>query len=170
MRLEDDYENLVDESEDLYEDQKDLQEEQLAAYGTYPQVKEKSDLYNWFWKVVQLGTPKHENEEETRREALRMSKVGNLNNKEIGEYSIPVRDALNLAELGNIFHHPKFGNYWQNNAVITAATSMSKQGWFMDLSISQKKVRERTKKATSSEAQKWRLFNRDKQPQQQQGE
>jgi len=74
-----------------------------------------------------------------------------------------VREAFNLAELGKIFHHPKFGKYFATQANIISATSMAKKGWFMDLSISQKKVRERARNFAppSSDGKKsWRLFGK----------
>ena len=63
---------------------------------------------------------------------------------------------MNLAELGKIFHHKKFGDYWQKRAMVVSASSMSRQGWFMDLSISQKKVRTRSRQTSSSGKEGWR--------------
>lgn len=159
--------DVVDEAEDQFDDAEELSEEQLAAYGTYPATKEKSDLYNWFWKVVRLGRLSSRGREGFSDEAMRSAKVGNLNNTEIGLFNTSVRDALNLANLGTIFGHKKFGDYWQSVAMITTTTSMAKKGWFMDLSISQKKVRERARASESPGKQKWRLFgNRQKSQQQ----
>ena len=149
--MEDEYEDLVDEVEDEYEQSQDLQDAQLAQYeATYPQAKPEQSIYNWFWRVVRLNKP------------FRLAKVGNLDKAEIGEHGISMRDAMNLAHLGQIFHHPKFGNYFATRSKIIAASSMAKKGWFMDLSISQKKVRERARQASSGE-QKWRLFKRKNQ-------
>jgi len=67
---------------------------------------------------------------------------------------------MNLSHLGDLFHHKTFGKYFAELAKITSATSMAKKGWFMDLSISQKKVRERTKQSPSAE--QWRVFGRRK--------
>jgi len=143
---------IQDEANDEYEQAQDISDGQYDAYETTsPQAKQEQSLYNWFWKVVRLNKP------------FRLAKVGNLNNAEIGEHGISMRDAMNLAHLGHIFRHHKFGNYFATRSKITAATSMSRKGWFMDLSISQKKVRERSKQTSSSqEKQKWRLFNRTK--------
>jgi len=139
-----------DEAEDQYEDSQDVTEGQIDQYdaGTYSMPKEKSDLYNWFWKVVRLDQPG------------RLSKVGNLTKVEIGDHGISMRDAMNLANLGEIFHHNKFAMYWKQRAMITSSTSMSKNGWFMDLSISQKKVRAREKSSTPFE--KSRIFGKKK--------
>jgi len=162
-----DLQEQIDDTFDQQDDGQDLSDEQLAQYGTMPQPKEKSDLYNWFWKVVRLGRiPEDKSGEGLTDEAMRLSKVGNLNMQEIGTFNTSVRDCLNLANLGKIFGHKKFGDYWQSVGMITTSTSMAKKGWFMDLSISQKKVRERQRGSSSdNQKQKWRLFNRGQQQQ-----
>lgn len=153
-------EEIIDEAEDQYDDTQDVQEGQSDLYGTYPTPKEKSDIYAWFWRVVRLGKLSERGEEGFTNESIRMAKVGNLNREEIGLFNTSVRDSLNLANLGEIFGHKRFGDYWQSVAMITCATSMAKKGWFMDLSISQKKVRERTKATTSFEKRRWRPFRK----------
>lgn len=152
--MEIDEEEIIDESEDAFEQSQDIGDAQEDQYDSIqPKKTQESDLYNWFWKVVKLNKP------------FRLAKVGNLNNQEIGEHIISMRDAMNLAHLGHIFHHHKFGNYFATRSKIIAASSMSRKGWFMDLSISQKKVRERQKQSSSSgEKQKWRLFNKKETP------
>ncbi len=152
MNGEENYEEIVDEAEDQYDDAQDVSEGQMDQFdgGTYSVPKEKSDLYNWFWRVVRLD------------EAHRLAKVGNLTKVEIGEHGITMRDAMNLANLGDIFHHKKFADYWRNRAITTSTTSMAKDGWFMDLSISQKKVRQRAK-TSSAPFEKSRIFGRKRQ-------
>lgn len=150
MRMADE-EDLQDQFDDDIDQGQDLQEAQLSQYeyGTVPQQKEQQGLYNWFWKVVRLSKP------------FRLVKVGNLSKVEIGEHIISVRDAMNLSHLGKIFHHQLFGDYWATRAKITSATSMAKGGWFMDLSISQKRVRGRIKSSSlTGEKKKWRLFQK----------
>jgi len=151
------YEELVDEAEDELEQTAEIsdgQEEQYE-YGTNPSMKSQDSIYKWFWQVVQLGEV-----DDLRAETLKLIKVGNLQNKEVGETNISVRDALNLNHLGNIFGHPRFGAYFGSKAMITSATSMARKGWFMDLSISQKKVRERSRKdSASSEKKGWQMFS-----------
>jgi hypothetical protein len=147
---DDEYDNAIDELEEEYEQNQDISDAQLDSYegATFPQPKQESNLYNWFWKVVRLNKP------------FKQAKVGNLNNTEIGQHGVTMRDAMNLAHLGHLFHHHKFGNYFATRAKIISATSMAKGGWFMDLSISQKKVRERAKKSSPLTPAKWRLFNK----------
>lgn len=146
------YEEMLDDAEDQLDASTELTDAQIDQYesGTYPQTKEKSDLYAWFWRVTRLSKP------------TSIIRVGNLDKAEIGEHGISVRDAMNLATLGEIFHHEKFGKYWHDRAMVTSASSMAKKGWFMDLSISQRKVRERAKSSTSTPSEKWRLFGKKK--------
>jgi hypothetical protein len=153
-----DYEDLVDESEDEYEQTQDLQDAQMEQYeglATVPQKKEDHNLYNWFWRVVRLGKI------DKLEDASKVIRVGNLKRVEIGEHIISIRDAMNLANLGRIFGHTTFGNYWADRAIVNSASSMAKEGWFMDLSISQKKVRSRQKSKTS-EPKKWGMFGKKK--------
>jgi len=150
--MEIDEEEIVDEAEDEFEQGQDLSDSQLEAYETTsPQQKPETNAqYTWFWNVVKLNQP------------FRLAKVGNLSNQEIGEFGISMRDSMNLAHLGHLFRHHKFGNYFATRSKIVSATSMARKGWFMDLSISQKKVRERAKGTSSSsdEKKKWRIFNK----------
>lgn len=146
-----DFEEALDEQSDQSDTYSDLQEGQLENLeAAYPIAKEQTNLYTWFWKVVRLDKPH------------KVVKVGNLTKAEIGEHGVSVRDAINLANLGRIFHHPTFANYFDVRASTIAATSMAKDGWFMDLSISQKRVRERAKKSSPLTPEKWRLFNKNK--------
>lgn len=160
MEEEIDYEEMQDESLDEFEQAQDISDGQMEAYAsTYPQQKQEQSLYHWFWKVVRLNKP------------FRLAKVGNLNSTEIGAAKTTMRDSLFLANLGHIFRHHKFGNFWATNAKIISATSMAKGGWFMDLSISQRKIRERQKRSggSSPEGQKkWRLFQKKQPPQKEQ--
>ena len=144
-----DYEEALDEAEDEIEENQDMRDMQMDSYsGNYPTETQKDTLYNWFWKVVRLKKP------------FQLVKVGNLSKEEIGLHEISIRESMNLWVLGHIFHHPFFGNYFATRAKINAVTSMAKKGWFMDLSISQKKVRAREKSRQISEQQGWRVFKK----------
>ncbi len=149
-----DFDAILDDAEDELDDTEDIREGQAENYGTYPEQEQKESIYNWFWKVTRLKKPSQ------------LMKVGNLSNAEIGPHSISVRDAMNLAILGKTFHHEAFGNYFATIGKIVSASSMSKGGWFMDLSISQKKVRER-KRREKGEEQTWRVFGKKKPAQEQ---
>jgi hypothetical protein len=153
MRMDTTYDELLDEAEDQYEDAQEVQEAQIEQAMAFPTSKEKSDLYNWFWKVVRLMPPSQ------------LVRVANLNKTEIGEHGVSVRDAMNLANLGVIFGHREFGRYWASRAKITSTTSMAKNGWFMEMSIIQKKIRERARKSAelTSGKKPWRVFGKKKQ-------
>lgn len=150
---EESYEEIIDEAKDEIDETSELREGQLDSYsGTFPESKEKQDLYGWFWKVVRLKKP------------FQLAKVGNLDKDEIGKFPISVREGMNLWILGNTFHHPTFGNYFAQIAKITSATSMAKKGWFMDLSISQRRVRGRESNLPPSgnknKKGRWRIFGK----------
>jgi hypothetical protein len=144
-----DIEEALDEQQDQIDSGTDLQDAQLENYeASYPAMKEQNDLYSWFWNIVKTDQPH------------KIIKLGNLKKEEIGDHIISVRDSINLANLGHIFHHPTFGDYWAGRAHTTAASSMSKDGWLIEQSISQKRVRERAKKSSPLTKDKWRLFNK----------
>ena len=149
-----DFDEILDEAEDDLDDAEDIKEGQVDSYGTYPEQEQKDSIYKWFWRVAKLQKPSQ------------LMRVGNLTNAEIGPHQISIRDAMNLAILGKTFHHEAFGNYFASIGKVISASSMSKGGWFMDLSISQKKVRERKRKEKGGE-QTWRVFNKKKPVQEQ---
>ena len=146
-----DYGELIDESEDDSDQMQDLSDGQLESveYGTYSSPRDRGDIFTWFWKVAKLKEP------------FKLVKTGNLSSPEVGVHKVSVRDAFLLGKLGHTFHHETFGDFWNELGGITSATSMARKGWFMDLSISQKKVRERSR-TVAEEQQRWRLFNKGK--------
>ena len=127
------YQELLEDTKDDGDTSRDVQDAQLDQLesSAYQMGTKSADQYKWFWQVVKLRHPFH------------LVRAGNLEKPEIGNSVVSIRDAMNLAKLGRIFHHEKFAQYWEDTAGITAATSMAKKGWFMELSISQRKVRER---------------------------
>lgn len=125
----------IDEVEDQIEDSQDLQEsqaEQLEA--AYPVVKPESNLYSLFWKVFKVNDS---------------TKVANLKKEEIGNLGITVRDCHRLGLFGHLFGHPTFGDFFYNLGEITSSTSMSRDGWFSELFVSQKKFATRARRSTS---------------------
>jgi hypothetical protein len=146
---------IIEDAEDDYEQSQDISDAQADQYeSVQPHRTQEDSLYNWFWRVVKLNKP------------FRLAKVGNLSNAEIGDHIISMRDSMNLAHLGHLFGHHTFGNYFATRSKIISATSMSRKGWFMETSISQKRVRERNKQSSGTgEQKKWRLFNKKETPQ-----
>ena len=150
---EEEYGEMLEDAEDQVAIGDDLSDAQLDSLEqTINQPREKADIYQWFWKVIRLDNP------------FQLTRAGNLSFAEIGEHRISVRDAMNLAKLGDLFHHHTFAQYWSDVAGITSATSMAKKGWFMDLSISQRKIRERSKSgggmSTAQIKKKWHPFSK----------
>ncbi len=157
MTEEEEYEEILDETEDDLDTVQDIQDYQAEDYENraIPNQGGRSEgLYDWFWKIVRLNKPS------------RVVRVGNLSGEEIGRHDVSVRSALDLHLLGKTFHHPVFANYYASQARITSVTSMAKKGWFMDLTISQKKVRERNRSGSISSGdvnpkkEGWRLFKK----------
>lgn len=147
----DNYEDLVDEQEDEFEQSQDISDGQLDAYdSTYPKFKEEQNRFTWFWRVVSLLDPFH------------LSKVGYLNNTEIGPVKMTMRDSLFIANLGHTFHHHIFGNFWSHNAKINSATSLAKDGFLIKTSITETKERARKKSSQIAAQKKWRLFQQKK--------
>lgn len=152
MNGEEDIGEIIDDAEDQYEDSQEVTEEQLEQYDEgFSTGKKKDDAFSFFFKVLRLMDP------------YRLIRVGNLDKAEIGEHGISIRDSMNLANLGKIFHHKKFGDYWQQRAIINTASSMSRKGWFMETTISQKKVRQRERSSTSTPFEKSRIFGKKRQ-------
>jgi len=149
-------EDNVEEAEDNYDQSSEIQDGQEDTYGgMYPAPAEKSDQYNFFGKILKIQEPN------------KIIKVANLNSQEIGDHRVSIRDGRNLALLGRMCGHDTFGQYWEDIAVINAGSSMSKKGWFLETTISQKRVRERSSGSGGSSPltkSKWRLFSKKTPP------
>jgi len=124
---EDEYEEQL---EDQIEKQQDLMEDMS------PSLKQKDDLYSLFWKVVKT------------RES---SKVGNLNEKELGMLNISVRDCQKIALLAYKLNHKGFGDFFLDQGEITLATSASRKGWLPELFVSQRKFQTKARKKQQEE-------------------
>ena len=136
-------EGYYEEYEDQLEDQED--------YADVPYQKKKDDLFSLFTKVWK---------------APDSSKVGNLNNQELGVLNISVRDAQRIALLAEVCHHKKFGEFFNKQAEIILKTSASKKGWFVELFVSQKKFTSRSSSQTTNlpeKKSKWNLYNKKNQ-------
>ena len=146
------YESLIEETEDDLDTQRDVQEGQSEQFdsGAYPGLKQNQDIYSWFWKVTQLSHPP------------KLIRVGNLEKVEIGLTRIPIRGCMEFAQVCRVLKHELIAEYFEKLAGMNSASSMSKKGWFMDLSISNKKIRERGKSGDGLDKKKLGLFNRNK--------
>lgn len=146
------YEQLISEAEDDLDLQRDYQEGQVDSLdtGAYQGLKQNQDIYSWFWKVTQLMHPP------------KLIRVGNLDKIEIGNARIPIRGAMEFAQICRVLKHDLVAEYFEKLAGVISASSMAKKGWFMDLSISNKKIRERSKSGEGFDKKKVGLFNRTK--------
>lgn len=149
------YESLIEEANDDLDNQRDLQEGQIEQLdsGAYPSLKQNQDIYSWFWNVTQLRDPS------------KLIRVGNLEKVEIGNVRIPIRGCMEFAQVCRALKHDLIADYFERLAGINSASSMAKKGWFMDLSISNKKIRGREKSGEGFDKKKLGLFNRSKPPQ-----
>ncbi len=136
----------VEEEEDRkeqFEEQQELMDEQEEIAP----LNQRDSVYKLFGKVWKSGNS---------------VKVANLNNMELGKPMFSVRDALHLADLGDLTHHHRFAEHFRRDAERTNATSMAKKGWFSELFVSNKKFTNRTLGSSEQPAQVkkkgWSLF------------
>lgn len=139
-----------DEVNDQIDEQNDLVDAQTQQIETsYPSVKEDSNIYNLFWKVLK------------RKDS---TKVANLKKEEIGNLNITVRDSQKLGMLGHLLGHETFGDFFFNIGEITNSTSMARDGWFTELFVSQKKTTTRARRSSTLQNEKrWKMFGRKNQ-------
>jgi hypothetical protein len=139
-----DNEDAMDQQE-IAEDQQDGQ-----SLADVPYKHKPDSLYTLFQKVWK--TPDS-------------SKIGNLNNVELGKATMNVRDCQHLAMLSSYLHHPKFAAYFKGYSEITLSTSMAKKGWFVELFVSQKKFTARSAAIQNASPQKksW-IFGKKENP------
>lgn len=95
-------------------------------------------------------------------------KFANLDNKDLGNPRMAVRDQLDIANYLEGEGHTKLGNYFRQKAEITLGTSMSHKGWFGNLIVTQIK-KEQTIRPQAGEQKKsfWGRFGGGSNEQQQ---
>jgi hypothetical protein len=133
------------------------QQEQMY-YGDVPRPQEEGNLFSLFKRVLTLK----EN-----------SKVGNLNKMELGDLQISVRDCQKIAMLGDQLGHPTFASFFRGQGEVILRTSSSKNGWFVSLFVTSKKLSTAKAEETLSSQQtvmpatggkrKWTWFKRNQQ-------
>jgi hypothetical protein len=147
-----------EQSQEEYTDQEEWQDnfldEQREAwdenYGNYPQHKKPDSLFSLFKRVWNTQDS---------------TKVANLNKTELGDLGISVRDCQRIALLSNVLHHSKFATYFLDQAETTLSTSMSKDGWFVELFVTSKKFAHKgnINNLQQKPKQKWRIFGNKEQ-------
>ena len=141
--IEQQQEDMSDVQEDMVEMQEDMTD--------VPTQKRSQDLYSLFDKV---------------RTTSDSTKVGNLNNTELGNLNITVRDSQRMSLIGRTFHHKKFADFYKGLGEITLGTSASKKGWLVELFVTSKKFSSKLRSSNSNPdqlKQKYKLWNKNKQ-------
>lgn len=121
----------------------------------YSEPKPLGGLYALFGDILQMP---------------RTTRVANLDKHELGELGMNVRDALRIAHIGKVFHHPVFAKFFLDQSSIVTDTSMSKKGWLPELFITSRKIAQRDNLQNLGIQQpksKWKLFGKEEGVQQQ---
>lgn len=95
-------------------------EELFKLAGTATAPEEKHNVHSFLTKVV-------ENEDTT--------KIGNLSEEELGMPKLPVRSQQELALFAEATGQPFLAKFFKDEAEITLATSLSKEGKLIDLAV-----------------------------------
>jgi hypothetical protein len=117
-------------------------EEQVKAYGeevSRQYAQEKANIHSFFTKVI---------------ENLDTTKTGNVDEEELGKPQISIRGLKELELFSrDVYMDDSWGDYFEKMAEIQTATSLSKEGFLMKLSVTSKKeladVTPKTKKKNS---------------------
>jgi len=145
--MEDEYQEQLDDYEDSQETSQDLQDSQLESYESYPQgVRPREDQYTWFWKIVKLQDS---------------TKVANVEDREIGQAPLTIRGIKRVALVAEQLGNNKLAEYFNKEAEIILATSMSRKGWLVEQSISQKKSTTRAR-VRQGGGDGWKIYQKKK--------
>lgn len=131
---------------DDYTDQdKELQEYLMAPTGDYG---EKKNTHTFLHNVAT---------------AKDTTKLGYLNEEEIGDPSHPIRTYKNLALIADkIMDNSYFKDFFEGQSEIVTSTSLSRKGKLIELAISQRRQLEDITKPQTSSRDKKGLFSRKK--------
>ena len=148
----------INDEEGMYEDleNEEFPEEELESgeenyVGSEP--PQPGGIYSLFQTV--LNKP-------------RSTKVSNLNQEELGNLGMSVRDSMRIALLAERFGHKTYGTFFLNQAGIISDSAMSKDGWFTELFVTSKSYASRSsssniKTLPQSNKKKWKMFSAKKQ-------
>jgi len=128
-----DEEGYEKSQEDLIEDSVEATNEAQEEYteDNSPTYSKQEDLYSLFWKTIRLDDS---------------SKVGNLNERELGMLDISIRDCQHIAFTADILDEHKFADWMREQSQIILRTSSSKKGWLVELFVSAKRFASKEKK------------------------
>jgi len=112
----------------MSEEEQTYTAEEVKAYGeeiARQYAQEKSNIHSFFTKVIQN---------------IDTSKTGNLNEEELGVPNVPVRSLKELELFSkDVYMDKTWADYFNKMAEIHLATSLSKEGFLMKLSVTSKK-------------------------------
>lgn len=96
---------------------------EMLGYG-FPQQEEKENIYNYFKKVIY---------------ARNNTKTGYLKEDELGVIRLPLRTNLQLAHYCEKMGMNGFSKYFNDEAQIISASSLSREGFLNNLAVTQKR-------------------------------
>jgi hypothetical protein len=94
-------------------------------------------------------------------------KVSNLQNNELGNWNLTVRDCKRIALISKTFHHPGVAQFFEKQSLIITDSAMSRNGWFTELFVTSKRYAARESSSSvksspspsSSKKSKWKIFS-----------
>lgn len=103
-------------------------EEQVKKYGeeiARQYAQEKANIHSFFTKVIQNPST---------------IRIGNVSEEELGTPQLSIRGLKELELFSrDVYKDETWGDYFQKMAEIQTATSLSKEGFLLRLSVTQKK-------------------------------
>lgn len=148
------------EREEYYEDEDSFEDEKFLEGGEYSdggipdltgsEPKPLGGIYQLF---------------DTVRQTPDSTKVSNLNEVELGNLGISVRECHRIALLAETFGHKGFAKFFRDQAMIITDSSMSKKGWFTELFVTSKRYASRESSSKVDELPqfnkgKWKMFSK----------
>ncbi len=121
-----------EELKELQEELKDLENLDLTGTSGYgsPSPEKKDNILKLFRDMISSKDSR---------------KIANLSSTELGQAKLGVRHLLEIANYANTEGLDEVSDYLTQKAEITLATSMSKQGWFGNLVVTQIKKEQKMK-------------------------
>lgn len=141
------YSEEEEAKDNFFDEQRELWEEQTGA--NLPGGRKPESLFSLFKDVWRTTNS---------------TKVGNLDQRELGDIEFSVRSCLNIGLLARLLHHKAFAQYFDGKAEIVTASSMSKKGWFVELFVTSKKAAYRgslVNNLNPPKKSKWRIFGKE---------
>jgi hypothetical protein len=149
---QEEYSDTEEYQDNVLDEQREMWEEQTG--GNYPAARKPESLFSLFKSVWRTNDS---------------TKIANLDKTELGDLGISVRDAQNISSFAGFLGHKGVKEYFAKSAEITLSTSMSKKGWFPELFVTSRKFAHKGNigNLQGTSQQKWRIFGKQQQSEQQ---